>query len=142
MSLIISRENDRLLVQRRRDLIHSAATTLAKANLIKYDRKSGAFQVHLVPLLISMCNESQVTDLGRIASHYYLTPGSMAAYNENLKSSTGHVLHLFLCFLLTLFSDIELLRVFSLSEEFKHCAVRPDERMELKKLMERVRHAS
>jgi len=102
------RERDRLLVQRRYDLIHSAATVLAKNNLIKYDRKSGAFQV---------------TDLGRIASHYYLTPYSMSVYNENLKATTG---------------DIELLRVFSLSEEFKNCAVRPDERVELKKLMERV----
>lgn len=102
------RERDRTLLQRRYDLIHSAASVLAKHNLIKYDRKSGSFQV---------------TDLGRIASHYYLTPYSMSIYNEHLKITTG---------------DIELLRIFSLSEEFKNCAVRPDERMELKKLMERV----
>ena len=70
------RERDKLLVQRRYDLIHSAATILSKNNLIKYDRKSGAFHV---------------TDLGRIASHYYLTPYSMSIYNENLKATTGYL---------------------------------------------------
>ena len=38
-------ENDRLLDQRRADLIHTAASQLNKCNLIKYDKKSGAFQV-------------------------------------------------------------------------------------------------
>ena len=33
------------LEQRRADLIHTAASSLAKNNLIKYDKKSGAFQV-------------------------------------------------------------------------------------------------
>ena len=40
-------ENDRLLDQRRADLIHTAAAQLNKCNLIKYDKKSGAFQVSL-----------------------------------------------------------------------------------------------
>ena len=38
-------ESDRLLDQRRADLIHTAAAQLNKCNLIKYDKKSGAFQV-------------------------------------------------------------------------------------------------
>ena len=38
-------EADPLLEQRRADIIHTAASTLAKNNLIKYDKKSGAFQV-------------------------------------------------------------------------------------------------
>lgn len=38
-------EADPLLEQRRADLIHTAASLLDKSNLIKYDRKSGAFQV-------------------------------------------------------------------------------------------------
>jgi pre-mRNA-splicing helicase BRR2 len=101
-------ERDRLLEQRRYDLIHSAATLLAKNNIIKYDRKSGNFQV---------------TDLGRIASHYYVSHHSMATYNEYLRSTT---------------TDIELLRIFSLSNEFKYLVVRPDERFELEKLLERV----
>ncbi|XVE68356.1 hypothetical protein DITRI_Ditri09bG0061700 [Diplodiscus trichospermus] len=49
---------DLTLEERRTDLIHSAATILDKNNLIKYDRKSGYFQV---------------TDLGRIAKFKYVT---------------------------------------------------------------------
>ena len=33
------------LEKRRLDLIHTAATILDKSNLIKYDKKTGAFQV-------------------------------------------------------------------------------------------------
>ncbi|XP_071692835.1 DExH-box ATP-dependent RNA helicase DExH12-like [Rutidosis leptorrhynchoides] len=99
---------DPLLEERRADLIHSAATILDKNNLVKYDRKSGYFQV---------------TDLGRIASYYYITHGTIATYNEHLKPTM---------------SDIELCRLFSLSEEFKYVTVRQDEKMELVKLLERV----
>jgi pre-mRNA-splicing helicase BRR2 len=101
-------EKDRILEQRRYDLIHTAATLLAKHNLVKYDRKSGNLQI---------------TDIGRIASHYYISYKSMSTYNEHLKSTT---------------TDIELLRVFSLSNEFQQIAVRPDERIELERLLERV----
>ena len=38
-------EADLLLEQRRADLIHTAASLLDKNSLVKYDRKSGAFQV-------------------------------------------------------------------------------------------------
>lgn len=38
-------EDDPLLEERRADLIHTAATLLNNTNLIKYDRKSGSFQV-------------------------------------------------------------------------------------------------
>ncbi|KVH95384.1 AAA+ ATPase domain-containing protein, partial [Cynara cardunculus var. scolymus] len=99
---------DLLLVDRRADLVHSAATILDKNNLVKYDRKSGYFQV---------------TDLGRIASYYYITHGTIATYNEHLKPTM---------------SDIELCRLFSLSEEFKYVTVRQDEKMELAKLLDRV----
>ncbi|KAK9927935.1 hypothetical protein M0R45_025095 [Rubus argutus] len=99
---------DITLEERRADLIHSAATILDKNNLIKYDRKSGYFQV---------------TDLGRIASYYYITHGTISTYNEHLKPTMG---------------DIELCRLFSLSEEFKYVTVRQDEKMELAKLLDRV----
>ncbi|KAL8109951.1 DExH-box ATP-dependent RNA helicase DExH12-like [Apium graveolens] len=99
---------DLLLEERRADLVHTAATTLDKNNLIKYDRKSGYFQV---------------TDLGRIASYYYITHGTITTYNEHLKPTMG---------------DIELCRLFSLSEEFKYVTVRQDEKMELAKLLDRV----
>jgi len=38
---------DPLLEQRRADLIHTAASLLDKNSLVKYDRKSGSFQVML-----------------------------------------------------------------------------------------------
>lgn len=99
---------DILLEERRADLVHSAATILDKNNLVKYDRKSGYFQV---------------TDLGRIASYYYISHGTITTYNEHLKPTMG---------------DIELCRLFSLSEEFKYVTVRQDEKMELAKLLDRV----
>ncbi|KAL2232973.1 UNVERIFIED_CONTAM: DExH-box ATP-dependent RNA helicase DExH12 [Sesamum indicum] len=101
-------KRDETLEERRADLIHSAATILDKNNLVKYDRKSGYFQV---------------TDLGRIASYYYITHGTISTYNEHLKPTMG---------------DIELCRLFSLSEEFKYVTVRQDEKMELAKLLDRV----
>ncbi|KAH6812630.1 U5 small nuclear ribonucleoprotein helicase [Perilla frutescens var. frutescens] len=101
-------KTDETLEERRADLIHSAATILDKNNLVKYDRKSGYFQV---------------TDLGRIASYYYITHGTISTYNEHLKPTMG---------------DIELCRLFSLSEEFKYVSVRQDEKMELAKLLDRV----
>ncbi|KAJ0087179.1 hypothetical protein Patl1_09317 [Pistacia atlantica] len=101
-------KEDITLGERRADLIHSAAIILDRNNLIKYDRKSGYFQV---------------TDLGRIASYYYITHGTIATYNEHLKPTMG---------------DIELCRLFSLSEEFKYVTVRQDEKMELAKLLDRV----
>ena len=101
-------EEDPYLRQKRVDLIHAAATILDKANLIKYEKKTGRFQV---------------TELGRIASHYYISHVSMGTYNAHLKPSMG---------------IIDLFRVFALSEEFKFIPVREEEKLELQKLMERV----
>lgn len=101
-------ESDPSLEERRADLVHSAAVVLDRNSLVKYDRKSGYFQV---------------TDLGRIASYYYISHGSMATYNEHLKPTMG---------------DIEMCRLFSLSEEFKYVTVREEEKMELAKLLDRV----
>eukprot|EP01132_Coremiostelium_polycephalum_P002462 gene2462-3044_t len=101
-------EHDPELEQRRIDLVHSAATLLEKNNLIKYDRKSGKFQT---------------TDLGKVASHYYITNASMSVYHEHLKPTM---------------SEIEFFRLFSLSSEFKNVVVREGEKTELEKLLERV----
>eukprot|EP00051_Salpingoeca_urceolata_P033013 m.18457 g.18457 ORF g.18457 m.18457 type:complete len:2150 (-) comp5725_c0_seq1:68-6517(-) len=101
-------QDDPKLERRRADLIHTAATQLAKANLINYDRKTGTFQA---------------TDLGRIASYYYCTTESMMTYNQLLRPSL---------------TEIELLRVFSQSSEFKFLAVRQEEKIELSRLMEKV----
>ncbi|KAJ2939955.1 hypothetical protein O0L34_g6662 [Tuta absoluta] len=101
-------KDDNLLELHRADLIHTAASLLERAGLIKYERRSGHFQP---------------TELGRIASHYYCTYETMQVYNQLLKPTLG---------------EIELFRVFSLSGEFKHIAVRDEEKLELLKLVERV----
>uniref|UniRef100_A0A672JNQ1 Activating signal cointegrator 1 complex subunit 3 n=1 Tax=Salarias fasciatus TaxID=181472 RepID=A0A672JNQ1_SALFA len=88
------RSSDPLLERRRMDLIHTAANVLDKNTLIKYDKRTGSFQV---------------TDLGRIASHFYITHDSIQTYNQLLKPTL---------------SEIELFRVFSLSSEFRNITVR------------------
>lgn len=101
-------EHDTVLEQRRVDLIHAAAHVLEKGNLIKYDRKSGTLQP---------------TELGRIASHYYISHSSMATYNMHIQPGI---------------SAIEMFRIFALSEEFKYIPVRQDEKLELAKLLGKV----
>ncbi|TIA42143.1 Sec63-domain-containing protein [Aureobasidium pullulans] len=101
-------EDDETLEQKRVDLIHSAALLLEQANLVKYDKRAGR--------IVS-------TELGRIASHYYITHKSMLTYNQQIQPSI---------------TPIELFRVFALSEEFKYIPVRQDEKLELAKLLGRV----
>ena len=87
-------EDDNGLVQKRADIVHSAAVLLEKCQLLKYERASGRFQS---------------TELGRIASHYYVTHKSMMVYNQHLRPTM---------------SMLELFRVFALSNEFKLIPVR------------------
>lgn len=101
-------KEDPMLELHRADLVHTAALHLDRSGLVKYDRKSGHFQI---------------TELGRIASHYYCTHETMMTYNQLLKPTL---------------SEIELFRVFSLSGEFRNITVREEEKLELQKLMERV----
>ncbi|KAF7305029.1 putative ATP dependent RNA helicase [Mycena kentingensis (nom. inval.)] len=101
-------DDDVGLIQKRADIIHSAAVLLEKCQLLKYERSSGRFQS---------------TELGRIASHYYVTYNSMMTYNQHLRPTM---------------SSLELFRVFALSNEFKLLPVRQEEKLELGKLLERV----
>ncbi|KAG7088489.1 hypothetical protein E1B28_012477 [Marasmius oreades] len=101
-------EDDEGLIQKRADIIHSAAVLLEKCQLLKYERATGRFQS---------------TELGRIASHYYVTHKSMQVYNQHLRPTM---------------SMLELFRVFALSNEFKLIPVRQEEKLELAKLLERV----
>ena len=101
-------EEDPVLEQRRLDLVHTAATALFKCNLIKYDRKTGNLQA---------------TDLGRVASYYYVSHTSISVFNDHLKPTV---------------SDIELLRIFSMAGEFRNLVTREEEKMELQKLADRV----
>ena len=91
--------NDDGLMQKRADIVHTAAALLEKCQLIKYERSSGRFQG---------------TELDRIASHYHVTYNSMMAYNQHLRSTM---------------STIELFRVFALSNAFKLLAVRQEEKL-------------
>ncbi|KAJ3514868.1 hypothetical protein NLJ89_g2119 [Agrocybe chaxingu] len=101
-------EDDEGLIQKRADIAHSAAVLLEKCQLIKYERSTGRFTS---------------TELGRIASHYYVTYNSMMVYNQHLRPTM---------------SPLELFRVFALSNEFKLLPVRQEEKLELAKLLERV----
>ena len=82
-------DDDPTLIQKRADIIHSAAVLLEKCNLIKYERSTGKFTS---------------TELGRIASYFYVTYNSMATYNQHLRPTM---------------TTLELFRVFALSNEFK-----------------------
>ncbi|KAG5640834.1 hypothetical protein DXG03_006882 [Asterophora parasitica] len=104
-------DEDGGLIQKRADIIHSAAVLLEKCQLLKYERSSGRFQS---------------LELGKIASHYYVTYSSMMTYNQHLRPTM---------------STLELFRVFALSNEFKLLPVRSGkrrEKLELGKLLERV----
>ncbi|EIW74460.1 Sec63-domain-containing protein [Coniophora puteana RWD-64-598 SS2] len=101
-------EDDPGLIQKRADIIHTAAALLEKCHLLKYERSTGRFQS---------------TELGRIASHYYVVHSSMQTYNQHLRPSM---------------STLDLFRVFALSNEFKLLPVRQEEKLELGKLLERV----
>jgi pre-mRNA-splicing helicase BRR2 len=99
---------DPFLVQRRTDLIHTAANILDKHGLIKYDRRTNVFQP---------------TALGKVSSYYYIKYQSMAIYNENLRPNV---------------SIIDIFRLFSLSNEFKQIPIREEEKQEINKLMVKV----
>jgi pre-mRNA-splicing helicase BRR2 len=71
------------------NIIHSVAVLLEKCNLVKYECTLGKFVL---------------TELGRIASHYYLTYSSIAMYNKHLRTNMG---------------TLELFCIFALSNEFK-----------------------
>jgi len=101
-------EQDERLEQRRIDLAHNAAVLLDKSNLIKYDKKTGHFQV---------------TELGRVCSHYYLTHSTVQTFDTHLKPTM---------------SDIEIFRVFALADEFKYMGVREEEQQELNILKDKV----
>jgi len=94
---VIQDLDDPTLLQWRIDLAHAACLILDKAQLVRYDRRSGAIQG---------------TPLGRIASYYYLSPASMQAFCNLLEPTAG---------------DVEFLRVLASAEEFKQITVRQEE---------------
>ena len=85
-------------------LIREAARALDRSRMIRFDERSG---------------NMYVTELGRVASHYYLRHASIEAYNELLKPSM---------------SDSEVLACVARSSEFENVAPREDEMLELEAL--------
>ena len=101
-------DNDKDLFKRRCDLIHSAAILLEKNGLIKYDLNKGTF--------IS-------NNIGKISSYYYIRYNSMGTYNKNIHENM---------------TELDLLNLFSLSEEFKLIPIRLEEKKEIKQLYNKV----
>ncbi|KAJ1750776.1 Pre-mRNA splicing [Coemansia sp. RSA 990] len=99
---------DPALRRRRAALAHTALSVLERSALVQYDKRSGRVRA---------------TELGRVAAQYYVSHASMAAYQQSLRADAG---------------DIELLRAFAQSSEFRLMPVRADERVELARLAERV----
>jgi activating signal cointegrator complex subunit 3 len=88
----------------RRELIVSAARRLDKVQMARFHEQSGA----LAP-----------TDLGRVASHFYISHVSMELFNERLRPGMG---------------DAQVLALMCESHEFENVTVREDETSELDEL--------
>lgn len=95
---------DPSLTSKERSLIVDAARSLDKAKMMRFDEKSGNFYC---------------TELGRIASHFYLQYSSVETYNEMLRR------HM---------SDSEVINMVAHSSEFENIVVREEEQEELEKL--------
>ncbi|XP_075100776.1 DExH-box ATP-dependent RNA helicase DExH14 [Nicotiana tabacum] len=95
---------DPSLSLKQRDFISDAARALDKAKMMRFDEKSGNFYC---------------TELGRIASHFYIQYTSVETYNEML---TRHM------------NESELISMVARSSEFENIVVRDEEQNELEML--------
>lgn len=102
------KESDELLERRRLELMHACFSILHDAGLVRYNRRTG---------------QVEGTDLGRVATDFYISHETMSVYAQHLKADLN---------------DIELLRLFALSGEFKYMRVREEEKLELVGLANRV----
>ncbi|GAB2270112.1 activating signal cointegrator 1 complex subunit [Dionaea muscipula] len=98
---------DPSLSLKQRALVTDAARALDKAKMMRFDEKSGNFYC---------------TELGRIASHFYIQYSSVETYNEMLRP------HM---------SDAEVIDMVAHSSEFENIMVREEEQMELETLARR-----
>ncbi|KAJ7519602.1 hypothetical protein O6H91_20G045600 [Diphasiastrum complanatum] len=95
------------LIAKRQALITDAARALDKAKMLRFDEKSGSLYV---------------TDLGRVASHFYLQYTSVETYNEMMRQHMN---------------ESELLNLVAHSSEFENIMVREEEQQELTTLLHR-----
>ncbi|CAL4069160.1 unnamed protein product, partial [Meganyctiphanes norvegica] len=97
-------QNDPSLINFRRELAQKAARALDKARMIRYDEATG--YVHS-------------TDMGRVASQYYIKYDTVEIFNEFLK---------------TVMNEADILAVISKSSEFEQLKIRDEELTELDEL--------
>ncbi|KAL4241461.1 Sec63-domain-containing protein [Abortiporus biennis] len=105
----MSREDvmeDPMLGNKRSLLVKEAASRLAEARMIAFDRSTGAFTI---------------TDLGRIAAKYYIRHASIEIFNKEFRPKM---------------TEADVLAVLSMSTEFDQIQVRENEVNELEQLME------
>ncbi|KAL2639649.1 hypothetical protein AAZV13_06G182700 [Glycine max] len=95
---------DPALSSKQRSLVIDAARALDKAKMMRFDEKSGNFYC---------------TELGRIASHFYIQYSSVETYNEMLRRHMN---------------DSEVINMIAHSSEFENIAVREEEQNELEML--------
>ncbi|GMJ00040.1 hypothetical protein like AT5G61140 [Hibiscus trionum] len=95
---------DPSLSLKQRSLITDAARSLDKAKMMRFDEKSGNFYC---------------TELGRIASHFYIQYSSVETYNEMLRRHMN---------------DSEVIEMVAHSSEFENIVVREEEQNELEML--------
>ncbi|XVF54413.1 hypothetical protein PTKIN_Ptkin05aG0178400 [Pterospermum kingtungense] len=89
---------------KQRGLVTDAARALDKAKMMRFDEKSGNFYC---------------TELGRIASHFYIQYSSVETYNEMLRRHMN---------------DSEVIEMVAHSSEFENIVVREEEQNELEML--------
>ncbi|EGW35791.1 uncharacterized protein SPAPADRAFT_131497 [Spathaspora passalidarum NRRL Y-27907] len=100
-------KGDPTLHNRRADLIYTALAILHENKLVMFESETGLVKS---------------TELGKISSYYYINYETINLYGKMLKPW---------------YNEIDILRVFSNSGEFKYVPVRQEERLEVSKLMEK-----
>ncbi|XP_061176706.1 activating signal cointegrator 1 complex subunit 3-like [Saccostrea echinata] len=101
-------ENDPLLEQHRRDLIVDAGRKLDKAQMVRFDERTGYFAS---------------TDQGRIASHFYIKYDTVEVVNEHLRQ---------------IMTEADVFALLSKAQEFDQIKVRDDEMDELDDILHNV----
>jgi replicative superfamily II helicase len=99
-------ESDPLLTNRSLELVKEASKTLDSYRMIRYDAASGNLSV---------------TDLGRVASQFYIRAESVSRFNQMLQRNVSP-------------SDADLVGIICNAHEFENVKVRPEELDEIDKL--------
>jgi activating signal cointegrator complex subunit 3 len=110
------RENDPFLDKKRLDLIHNAGKRLDQCRMIRYDETTG---------------NMAVTDLGRVASYYYINNGSIETFNQTADVDPRALLSAGNTSGAPALTDSDILDLIARADEFKNLKVRDEELAEL-----------